>query len=43
MLASWDALEDQANAEELKAGGMQTNKYVVKAAASLGIDLSPES
>jgi NAD(P)-dependent dehydrogenase (short-subunit alcohol dehydrogenase family) len=40
LLASWDALEDQANAEELKAGWMQTNKYVAKAAASLGIDLS---
>lgn len=40
LLASWDALEDQASAEELKAGWMQTNKYVAKAAASLGIDLS---
>jgi NAD(P)-dependent dehydrogenase (short-subunit alcohol dehydrogenase family) len=40
LLASWDALEDQSNAEELKAGWMQTNKYVAKAAASLGIDLS---
>jgi NAD(P)-dependent dehydrogenase (short-subunit alcohol dehydrogenase family) len=40
LLASWDALEDQSNAEELKAGWMQTNKYVVKAAASLGVDLS---
>ena len=40
LLASWDALEDQTNAEELKAGWMQTNKYVAKAAASLGIDLS---
>jgi NAD(P)-dependent dehydrogenase (short-subunit alcohol dehydrogenase family) len=40
LLASWDALEDQSNAEELKAGWMQTNKYVVKAAASLSVDLS---
>jgi NAD(P)-dependent dehydrogenase (short-subunit alcohol dehydrogenase family) len=40
LLASWDALEDQSNAEELKAGWMQTNKYVAKAAASLGVDLS---
>jgi NAD(P)-dependent dehydrogenase (short-subunit alcohol dehydrogenase family) len=40
LLASWDALEDQANAQELKAGWMQTNKYVAKAAASLGVDLS---
>lgn len=42
LLANWDALEDQTKAEELKAGWMQTNKYVAKAAASLGIDLSPE-
>lgn len=42
LLANWDALEDQSKAEELKAGWMQTNKYVAKAAASLGIDLSPE-
>mgnify|MGYP000164337918 FL=1 len=40
LLASWDALEDQTNAQELKAGWMQTNKYVAKAAASLGVDLS---
>jgi NAD(P)-dependent dehydrogenase (short-subunit alcohol dehydrogenase family) len=40
LLANWDALEDQTNAEELKAGWMQTNKYVAKAAASLGVDLS---
>ena len=40
LLASWGALEDQSNAEELKAGWMQTNKYVAKAAASLGVDLS---
>ena len=42
LLASWDTLEDQTNAEELKAGWMQTNKYVAKAAASLGVDLSPK-
>jgi hypothetical protein len=42
LLANWDALEDQSKSEELKAGWMQTNKYVAKAAASLGIDLSPE-
>jgi NAD(P)-dependent dehydrogenase (short-subunit alcohol dehydrogenase family) len=40
LLASWDALEDQTDAQELKAGWMQTNKYVAKAAASLGVDLS---
>ena len=40
LLASWDTLEDQSRAEELKAGWMQTNKYVAKAAASLGVDLS---
>jgi NAD(P)-dependent dehydrogenase (short-subunit alcohol dehydrogenase family) len=41
LLANWESLEDQTNAEELKAGWMQTNKYVAKAAASLGVDLSP--
>lgn len=40
LLANWHAVDDQANAEELKAGWMQTNKYVAKAAASLGIDLN---
>jgi hypothetical protein len=40
LLANWDALEDQSKAEELKAGWMQTNKYVAKAATSLGVDLS---
>jgi NAD(P)-dependent dehydrogenase (short-subunit alcohol dehydrogenase family) len=40
LLANWELLEDQTNAEELKAGWMQTNKYVAKAAASLGVDLS---
>ena len=42
LLANWDSLEDQGNAKELKAGWMQTNKYVAKAAALLGVDLSPE-
>ena len=42
LLANWDLLEDQSNAKELKAGWMQTNKYVAKAAASLGVDLSPK-
>ena len=42
LLANWDSLEDQSNAKELKAGWMQTNKYVAKAAALLGVDLSPE-
>jgi NAD(P)-dependent dehydrogenase (short-subunit alcohol dehydrogenase family) len=40
LLANWATLDDQKNAEELKAGWMQTNKYVAKAAASLGVDLS---
>jgi len=40
LLANWDALEDQSKSEELVAGWMQTNKYVAKAAASLGIDLA---
>jgi NAD(P)-dependent dehydrogenase (short-subunit alcohol dehydrogenase family) len=40
LLTSWDALEDHSEAQELKAGWMQTNKYVAKAAASLGIDLT---
>ena len=40
ILANWKALEDESNAKELKAGWMQTNKYVAKAAAFLGVDLS---
>lgn len=40
LMASWDAVDDQSNAAELTAGWMQTNKYVGKAAASLGIDLT---
>jgi NAD(P)-dependent dehydrogenase (short-subunit alcohol dehydrogenase family) len=33
ILAKWDELEDESNSKELKAGWMQTNKYVAKAAA----------
>ena len=40
LLASWEALENESQAKELTAGWMQTNKYVSKAAASLGVDLS---
>lgn len=40
ILAKWDELEDESNSQELKAGWMQTNKYVAKAAAFLGIDLA---
>jgi NAD(P)-dependent dehydrogenase (short-subunit alcohol dehydrogenase family) len=40
ILAKWDELEDESNSNELKAGWMQTNKYVAKAAAFLGIDLT---
>ncbi|NQZ10529.1 MAG: SDR family NAD(P)-dependent oxidoreductase [Algicola sp.] len=40
ILAKWDALQDQSNSNELKAAWMQTNKYVAKAAAFLGIDLA---
>jgi NAD(P)-dependent dehydrogenase (short-subunit alcohol dehydrogenase family) len=40
ILASWAALEDESDAKELTAGWMQTNKYVSKAAASLGVDLT---
>ena len=40
ILANWSDIEDESNAVELKAGWMQTNKYVGKAAASLGVDLS---
>ncbi len=40
ILAQWSDIEDESHAKELKAGWMQTNKYVGKAAASLGIDLS---
>jgi NAD(P)-dependent dehydrogenase (short-subunit alcohol dehydrogenase family) len=39
ILAKWDELEDESNSKELKAGWMQTNKYVAKAAEFLGIDL----
>lgn len=40
ILAKWDELEDESNSKELKAGWMQTNKYVAKAAEFLGIDLT---
>ena len=40
ILAKWDELENESNSKELKAGWMQTNKYVAKAAAFLGIDLT---
>ena len=40
ILAKWDELENESNSNELKAGWMQTNKYVAKAAAFLGIDLT---
>jgi NAD(P)-dependent dehydrogenase (short-subunit alcohol dehydrogenase family) len=40
ILAKWDELEDESNGKELKAGWMQTNKYVAKAAEFLGIDLT---
>jgi NAD(P)-dependent dehydrogenase (short-subunit alcohol dehydrogenase family) len=40
ILAKWDELEDDTNSKELKAGWMQTNKYVAKAAAFLRIDLT---
>jgi NAD(P)-dependent dehydrogenase (short-subunit alcohol dehydrogenase family) len=40
ILTKWDELEDESNSKELKAGWMQTNKYVAKAAEFLGIDLT---
>lgn len=40
ILAKWDELQDESQSKELKAGWMQTNKYVAKAAAYLGIDLT---
>mgnify|MGYP000724608149 FL=1 len=40
ILAKWVELEDESNSKELKAGWMQTNKYVAKAAEFLGIDLT---
>ncbi|MFT4930009.1 MAG: NAD(P)-dependent dehydrogenase (short-subunit alcohol dehydrogenase family) [Phenylobacterium sp.] len=43
ILAQWSDIEDESQAQELKAGWMQTNKYVGKAAASLGIDLTAKS
>jgi hypothetical protein len=40
ILAKWDRLQDESNSTELKAGWMQTNKYIAKAATFLGIDLT---
>jgi NAD(P)-dependent dehydrogenase (short-subunit alcohol dehydrogenase family) len=40
ILAKWSEIDDESNAKELTAGWMQTNKYVAKAAASLGVDLA---
>ena len=40
VLARWDELANENEAKELSAGWMQTNKYVAKAAAFLGINLS---
>jgi len=42
ILAKWSELEDESNAQELSAGWMQTNKYVAKAAQSLGVDLAAQ-
>lgn len=39
VLANWDKIDDASNQQELKAGWMQTNKFVAKAAKSLGIEL----
>lgn len=40
VLANLDKITDAANQEELKAGGMQTMKFVTRAAEAQGIDLS---
>ncbi|QBY05866.1 SDR family NAD(P)-dependent oxidoreductase [Thalassotalea sp. HSM 43] len=40
ILAMWNDIDDENNAQEITAGWMQTNKYVGKAAASLGVDLT---
>ncbi|NMP15488.1 SDR family NAD(P)-dependent oxidoreductase [Thalassotalea sp. Y01] len=40
ILAMWNNIDDENNAQEITAGWMQTNKYVGKAAASLGVDLT---
>ncbi|WP_298632670.1 SDR family NAD(P)-dependent oxidoreductase [uncultured Umboniibacter sp.] len=39
VLANWEKIDDASNQQELKAGWMQTNKFVAKAAKSLGIEL----
>ena len=38
--AAWDAISNEDNMQELKAGFEQTNKYALMGAANLGIDLS---
>ncbi len=38
--AAWEVLEDEAGMKELPSGFEQSTKFAVKAAASLGIDLS---
>jgi len=38
--AAWDAINNEDNMQELKSGFEQTTRYALKAAASLGIDLS---
>lgn len=38
--AAWDAIDDEAGMKELPSGFEQSTKFAVKAAASLGIDLS---
>lgn len=40
ILDQWDQLEDPNGQQELTAGFLQTNKFVAKAAQSLGVDLS---
>jgi NAD(P)-dependent dehydrogenase (short-subunit alcohol dehydrogenase family) len=38
--AAWDAISNEDNMQELKAGFEQTSKYALMGAANLGIDLS---
>jgi hypothetical protein len=38
--AAWEAINNEDNMQELKSGFEQTTKYALKAATSLGIDLS---
>ena len=40
ILGKWGEIEDESSSKELKAGWMQTNKYVAKAADFLSIDLT---